>query len=87
MASCVLDTGLGITAGNDIDGPCSCGHKSVGQIGLNRVRTPGAGTQQSAREDQSQHAFCWVLFAKHLQSALEVETERGRGDVEAGSQC
>ena len=53
MASCVLDTGLGggITAGSDIDGPCFCGHKSVGKIGLNWVITPGVGVQQSASED------------------------------------
>lgn len=35
-ASCVLDTGLGggIIAGNDIDGPCPCGQKSVGKMGI-----------------------------------------------------
>ena len=70
MASCVLDTGLGggITAGSDIDGPCFCGHKSVGKIGLNWVITPGVDVQQSASEDWSVtecillSAVCKVLW-------------------------
>lgn len=36
MVSCVPDAELGyrIPPGNDIDGPCLCGHKSVSKIGV-----------------------------------------------------
>ena len=87
----MLDTGLGggIIAGDDIDGPCPCGQKSVGKMGIKQGEYSWGGCVAICIWRQMNCRMCSIKgYLRTLYKVLwkHRETELGkcdgRGDLE-----